>query len=245
MASITEVGASEINTQKKEPDKLVLVDAYWIKKYNGFENKIRVLPHQKPVDLFIEFVYEHDDDAHDKYTAPAFDVRFKIEGTIFDGKSTITIDSSKLTKWKPDRQYDGPNSKYNGRNLYYYEFKDFVSDLYPVNHRVDMTDEIVLKDAYWEKDGMKIRILPHQKKVKLIVVCGFKYNKVNYNKENAELRLKFSIPGTVFPQDNEDVVKVIKGSELLQCDKIFDKKGNECYLYPIDNFSSDLAEVEY
>lgn len=241
MAPIAEVGASEISTKRKEPDKLVLVDAYWIKKFNGQDIKIRLIPHQKPVDLYMEFVYEHDDDEHDKSSAPAFDVKFKIDRTIYDGKSSITIDSSKLTKWKPDRKYHGSNARYNGKNVYFYVFQDFVSDLYSVKHRFDLTDVLVLKDAYWEKDGIKIRLLPHQKKVRLIVVLGFKYNKANYNKEDAEFRLKFSVPGTIYTQE-KDIV--IKGSDVLKCEKRIDAKGEECYLYPIDNFTSDLAKIE-
>lgn len=102
-------------------------------------------------------------------------------------------------------------------------------------------DEIVLKDAYWEKDGMKIRLLPHQKKVKLILVLGFKHHdNSNYDKKKAEFRLKVLIPGTVFPQYKE--ILVIKGSDLLKPTIELDKNGN--YLYPIENFTSDLSEVK-
>lgn len=98
-----------------------------------------------------------------------------------------------------------------------------------------LPDELVVKDAYWEKDGMKIRLLPHQKKVKLIVVLQFKYGTPSWDQDKAELRLKFSIPGTIFPQHAE---MVIKGSDVKKC-----KKTNEGYLYTIENFTSDLAEV--
>lgn len=143
--AIAEVGAVGVEITRKKPDKLVLVDAYWIKKYksNGKDEriKVRILPHQKPVDLYVEFVYEYDDDEHDKSSAPAFDLKFKIEGTIFDGKSAITIDSSKLTRWKPSKKYNG--KKYpqyrNKREVYYHEIKKFTSDLVEIKSRKEST----------------------------------------------------------------------------------------------------------
>lgn len=107
-----------------------------------------------------------------------------------------------------------------------------------LKRRPSYIDEIVLKDAYWEKDGMKIRLLPHQKKVKLIVVLGFKYNNDDvYDKKKAVFSLKFSVPNTIFPQYKE---MVIKGSDVLKCNQ----DENRNYLYPIKNFSSDLSELE-
>lgn len=239
---LTEVNATSVETNNKPADKLVLVDAYWLKENDkGEEIKIRILPHQKPVDLFIEFVYEHDDDKHDKFSAPAFDLKFQIDGTIFDEKSTITIDSNKLNLWKPIRTYNGPRTYYQNKQIYYYCYKNFISDLCPLEHRVDQIDVIYVKDAYWEKDGVKIRLLPHQKKVNLKLVLGFKYNRVNYNKENAIFYLKFQVPNTFFQSKGI----VIKGSDLLKCETVQDKRGNDCYIYNIDNFTSDLSEVEF
>lgn len=136
MASIAEVGASGLNIQRKKPDNLILVDAYWIKKYNESEIKIRLIPHQMAVDLYVEFVYEHDNDEYDKLSAPAFDLKFKVDGTIFDGKSTITINSAKLQKWDSVRKYLGPKSNYNGKDVYYLVIKDFISDLRNLKHKV-------------------------------------------------------------------------------------------------------------
>ena len=86
--AIAEVDAIGVENTNKPADELVLVDAYWIKEYQGEKIKIRVLPHQMPVDLYMEFVYKFDDDKHDKDAAPAIDVNFKVKGTIFDEKST-------------------------------------------------------------------------------------------------------------------------------------------------------------
>lgn len=246
--AIAEVDAIGVSAKTKPADKLVLVDAYWIKHYKGTEMKVRLLPHQMPVDLFLEFVYEFDDNEHDKDAAIPYDVRFKVEGTVFDEKSTITIDSSKLTKWNPIKKYNGNKEEYKDRNIYYFVCENFVSDLYPIRHRVDLIDEIVLMDAYWEKEGVKIRILPHQKKVTLVVVLGFKYNKQNYDQEKAEFKLHFSVPGTSFPDDKE---LLILGKDLLhpsdsnKISKIKDGNGNDCFLYKIENFTSDLSEVEF
>ena len=135
--AIAEVGAIGVKITRKKPDKLVLVDAYWIKNYKGKDIKIRVLPHQMPVTLYVEFVYEFDDDEHDKSSAPAFELRFKIKGTIFDEKSTISIDSSKLTKCDPIRKYKGERfPQYNEkRDVWFHEIKSFTSDLLYLKHR--------------------------------------------------------------------------------------------------------------
>lgn len=134
--AIAEAGAVRVENTSKPADELVLVDAYWIKKYNGREIKIRLLPHQKPVDLYIEYVYKFDDDKHDKDSAPAIDLKFQVDGTFFDGKSTITVSFLKLNKWDPIRKYFGPKSQYNGKILYYFVVKNFMSDLSTLNHRV-------------------------------------------------------------------------------------------------------------
>lgn len=146
--AIAEVDAIGVSAKTKPADKLVLVDAYWIKNHEGKDIKIRLLPHQMPVDLFLEFVYEFDDDKHDKDAASAIDVKFKVEGTIFDEKSTITIDSSKIKEWFPVRTYNGPKVKYLGKKIYKYTFKNFQSDLYPLEHRVGVSDELIIKDAW-------------------------------------------------------------------------------------------------
>lgn len=246
--AIAEVDAIGVENTNKPADELVLVDAYWIKEYRGEKIKVRVLPHQKPVDLYMEFVYKFDDDKHNKDAAPAIDVKFKVKGTIFDEKTTITIDSSKIKSWYPVRKYEGPKVEYWGKQLFYCVYnKKFLSDLYPLEHRM-INDEIVLLDAYWEKEGLKLRVLPHQKKVNLVVKLGFKYNKVNYDKEKAKFELRFMVPNTFF---FEEKGITIEGKDLLQCDstdnisRIKDKYGNDCFLYTIKDFTSDLSEVEF
>ena len=118
--------------------------------------------------------------------------------------------------------------------------------------------KIVLKDAYWVKDGMKIRLIPHQKKVTLYVVFAFEPDKHGKSKENAEFELKFIIPRHVDTQlkeirikskNKEIVLNKIKGSDILEKDKeirksnlVDEKKG--FFLYSIDNFSSDLSDIK-
>ena len=243
MASIAQVGAQGIDSSKKDPDKLVMVDAYWIQMHNDKPMKIRVLPYQKPVDLYVEFVYEFDDDDHDKERA-TFDLKFDIKESCYDGKTTVTINSSKLSSWNPEIKYDGKRfSQHKNKVVYYHVLHNFTSDLYYIRHRRTV-DQIVLKDAYWEKDGMKIRVLPHQKEVTLFVVLGFKYNKPDYNQEEAEFKLKFYVPDSCYKQTDEII---IKGSTLLGLSseyKITDKDGNTCYLYPIENFTSDITDAK-
>ena len=100
--------------------------------------------------------------------------------------------------------------------------------------------KIVLKDAYWEKNGMKIRLLPHQKKVKLCVVFSFEPDEDGKNKKDAEFNLKILIPRCQNYQENEIIIKTIKGSKLLDCEQT--EEGY--YKYPIDNFTSDLSEID-
>ncbi|MBQ3733629.1 MAG: hypothetical protein II859_06680 [Bacteroidales bacterium] len=243
MAGQSAIGAQGLDDSRKNPDELVLVDAYWIKMHNGKPMKIRVLPHQKVVDLYVEFVYKYDDDGHDKTTAPVYTIKFDIPNSCYDGKTKISVNSGMLQKWDPVQKYDGELQSQNGKEVYYYKIPKFTSDLYYVKHRSTI-DEIVLKDAYWEKDGMKIRILPHQKQITLKVVFGFKYNIPSCNKEQAVFHLKVAVPNSVFPFNKE--IK-ITGSDLLQCEKadVKDEGGNDCYIYEIENFTSDLSEVEF
>lgn len=239
MTGIVEVGAIGIPSKQKqkEPDNLILVDAYWIK--DGM--KIRILPHQKSVDLVVEFVYEYDDDKHDKSKA-TYDLKFSIPDTIFDESTTVTINSGKLKKWEPLKSCQLESHK--GKELYYIVLHDFISDLTSLHHR-ELVDEIILLDAYWEKDGMKIRLIPHQKEVELIVVLAFKHGDGRFNKEKARFHLEFSIPDTIYRQKNDII---IKGSDLLKLggdDVINNDNGQTCYLYRIKRFSSDLTTAEY
>lgn len=130
MTGIAEVGAMGIatNSNRKEPDNLILVDAYWIKD----DMKIRILPHQKRVDLYVEFVYQFDDDKHDKNRA-TMDLRFSVEETIYDGSTTVTVNSGKLTKWNPVRTCQLEEHK--GKELYYLVLHDFINDLTSLHHR--------------------------------------------------------------------------------------------------------------
>mgnify|MGYP007092151301 FL=1 len=238
MSGIAKVGAIGIpsDSNRKEPDNLILVDAYWIK--DGM--KIRILPQQKRVDLVVEFVYQYDDDRHDKNRA-TMDLKFEVPGTFYDNATTVTVSSKKLTKWDPVRTCQ--KEEYKDKELYYLVLKDFVSDLTPLHHR-EMIDEIILLDAYWEKEGMKIRFIPHQKEVELIVVLAFKHDDNRFNKEKAKFHLKFSIPDTFYAQ-YDDIL--IYGSDLLNFsgeDVIKDEQGRTCYLYRIKKFSSDLTTAE-
>ena len=62
-------GTSELqnkNKKEKEPDNLILVDAFWVK--DGM--KIRFIPHQlEGITLIVVFALEHDDETHDREKA--------------------------------------------------------------------------------------------------------------------------------------------------------------------------------
>lgn len=108
-------------------------------------------------------------------------------------------------------------------------------------------DELILLDAYWEKDdGTKIRFIPHQKTVKyLIVVFKFMYNDdAKYDKCKAIFELTFDSPSTIFPQ-NKTII--IKGADVLKnkINKQVKDNAQPCYYYKIDNFSSDLSDISF
>ena len=83
--------ASDISTQKPV-DTIILWDAYWMKqlekdgKTQGFFTKLRFVPQQKTVDLFIEFYFEHENDKeYDKDNAE-FVLKFEIPDTQYKPK---------------------------------------------------------------------------------------------------------------------------------------------------------------
>ena len=106
-------------------------------------------------------------------------------------------------------------------------------------------DELILWDAYWEKDGMKIRFIPHQMKVTLVVVFKFRYNDdAKYDKRKAIFELTFDSSSTIFSQKNPIKIKGTDVSPLLdKFDKIVKDNDQPCYYYRIDEFSPDLSDI--
>lgn len=102
--------------------------------------------------------------------------------------------------------------------------------------------KLLLKDAYWEKDGMKIRFIPHQeeKSLKLVFVL-IKDSRGDFLRD-LTFRLKFDIPDTFFPQQGKLIT--IKFCEMKDVG-IKDEKGNNLYYCKIDDFSSDLSKVRF
>lgn len=109
-------------------------------------------------------------------------------------------------------------------------------------------DEIKLWDAYWEqqliKNGVcqvtstKLRVLPHQKKVNLILVFCFKHDNNEYDKKKAQFTLKIEIPDSLYGKKEF----TITGEKLLNSD-FFDQKkkdGKTYYYCEIANFTSDF-----
>lgn len=106
-------------------------------------------------------------------------------------------------------------------------------------------DELILVDAFWEKNGMKIRFIPHQEDVvTLIVVFVFRYDDPEHDKDKAVFQLNIEIPDSVYSQQKPFT---IKGSEISRKLKARDgscikaANGNNCYYCEIKNFSSDMS----
>lgn len=115
-------------------------------------------------------------------------------------------------------------------------------------------DEIILWDAYWEqqllKNGTyqntftKIRVLPYQKKVNLILEFYFKHDNDKYNKEKAKFNLKIEIPNTIYGKKE---FTTITGKDLLNR-KIFyktHKDGKTIYCCKIASFTSDIVDADF
>lgn len=128
--------------------------------------------------------------------------------------------------------------------------KDNVKQQFIETPNQKQADRLVLLDAYWEKkDGMKIRFIPHQREVPLIVVFKFLFNDdIKYDKSKAIFELTFNSPSTIFSQKNPII---IKGSDVLRHPLLdrFNKeiKDNDqpCYYYRIDKFSPDLSNISF
>lgn len=107
-------------------------------------------------------------------------------------------------------------------------------------------DELVLLDAYWEKDGMQIRFIPHQMKVSLIVVFQFSFNDDQHDKSKAVFELTFDSPNTIFSQKNPIIIKGTDVSPLFdRFNKIVKDNDQPCYYYRIDEFSPDLSDISF
>lgn len=110
------------------------------------------------------------------------------------------------------------------------------------------SDELVLEDAYWIKNGMKIRFIPYQKTVDLTLVFSFKNDTDEYDKASAIFNLLLEVEGTLVP--NKDV-KIFGNKIDLDKDKLMDHNmkpilgstGHQCYQYKLKNFSADLINL--
>lgn len=105
-------------------------------------------------------------------------------------------------------------------------------------------DELILVDAYWSKNGIKIRFIPHQMEQTLIVVFRYKYDDVKHDKNKAVFELRFNVPGTIY--QSIEPVRITNGilSELTENKKSIKKDGKKCYYCQIGNFTSDLVKAK-
>lgn len=115
---------------------------------------------------------------------------------------------------------------------------------------LDNKYRLVLKDAYWIMDGMKIRFIPHQKNKPLnVVFAKVVDNNTGIKEEELSFTLKFEIPGTIF-QTREKTIEFREMREMYCIKKgkithLIDRDGNQYYKYVFWNFSSDLVGVEF
>lgn len=117
-------------------------------------------------------------------------------------------------------------------------------------------DNLILVDAFWIKDGMIIRFIPHQMgslalkdniSITLIVVFVFEHNNAAYDKDKAEFELTFeSSDDTIYSKQEPKKIKIsgatVKNNKFDN-GQIGTTDFRDCYYYEIKNFSSDLSEI--
>lgn len=123
--------------------------------------------------------------------------------------------------------------------------KDNVKQQYTETPNQKLADRLVLLDAYWEKDGMKIRFIPHQMNTSLIVVFKFLFNDdIKYDKSKAIFELIFDSPSTIFSQKTPIIIKGTDVRLLLdKFNKVVKDNDQPCYYYRIEHFSPDLSDI--
>lgn len=101
-------------------------------------------------------------------------------------------------------------------------------------------DELILVDAFWIKDGMKIRFIPYQKdNFKLIIVFKLKHNDETHDKDKAVFYLNFEIEGTRFEDAKKDPLKIefanLKETfSKLKINQILDERERDCYYCEVE-----------
>ena len=124
---------SQKNSKKeKDPDILILVDAFWILEKKG-KMKIGFIPHQMIVELYVILKLKHDDETHDRNKAK-FHLSFDIPGTRYEGeKKEIVIEYKDIKDYSFHQL--GLENTYKDKNheYYYYTIKNFTSDLTTVS----------------------------------------------------------------------------------------------------------------
>lgn len=115
-------------------------------------------------------------------------------------------------------------------------------------------DNLILVDAFWVKDGMKIRFIPHQmENVDLIVVFSLEYDDGTRDREQAFFNLEFEVPDTRYEDSKEQIImkepiafSKIKNNRFsdLGIGRIFDGRGYDCYYFKIEGFSNKLFCID-
>lgn len=109
-------------------------------------------------------------------------------------------------------------------------------------------DELILVDAYWEKDKMPIRFIPQQHEpVELVVVFTFRYDDPEHDKNQASFSLYFDIPGTFYSQGSPFKIEGSQLSRKLKARNggyVLGQNGNNCYYCKITKFSSDMSQCD-
>lgn len=130
-----------------------------------------------------------------------------------------------------------------------------TSELQNKNKKEKEPDNLILVDAFWIKDGMKIRFVPHQMDVVLFVVFKLQHDDGAHERDKAEFHLKFEVEGTWYENENKEIVIKYKNIKDNNYQKLVQKYGVEkinakdshtrYFYYEIREFTSDLTAVKF
>lgn len=106
-------------------------------------------------------------------------------------------------------------------------------------------DNLILVDAFWEKEGMLIRFVPHQMSgITLKVIFVFQYNDSLHDKNKASFELTFRSDDTIFAQEKPIRISGKDVKRYMLNDEDRASVGDGIYYYDFVNFSSDLSGIK-
>ncbi len=249
--------------ESKEQTEKAAVLNFAEKTWNTVSPKIPDISHKKQE--FVDYVCEYVDDyiEHNHISAESFieQKQNALEQAIDEAKQFLGDAYKDIKKGTNTTEYIGHNITQVVNNAIQFCHKTFDEIKEEINLFLK-TDKIILWDAYWEKElvkeenqrcklvNTKLRFVPQQIEVDLILVFYFKHDDSEHDKNKSEFVLRFDIPHTIYNAKEY----IIYGRDIIN-DKL-NKKGEEIkieingrphqlFKCSITKFSSDLTNAVF